>query len=383
MSLVFRASPTLTLGVEIELQLLDAQTRDLTPAAARVFDRVAGVPAIKPEIFQSMVEIATGVCSSVAQIRAELDTALEALRGACREIGVLVAGGGAHPFAHYRDRIPFPAERFEGVLEREQWLARRLAIYGLHIHLGMRDGDHAIAMMNEMLRYAPHLLALSAASPYWEGSDTGLADARVTVFESLPTAGVPPTFERWAGFADTYDALVRTRSIRSIKDLWWDLRPQPDLGTLELRICDTPHTVTEIVGLVALAQCLAAWLDERRRSGDLPARPPVLWLRENKRRVARHGLDAEVVVDDGRSVAPLRSEIEKLLVALEPTARRLGASEALAEIEQVLVLGAGYARQRAAWRRRRSLRDVADLLVNELEHDLPRAAGSSRDALPA
>jgi len=369
----------MTLGVEIELQLLDAESRDLTPAAPRVLERLRGVPAIKPEIFQSMLEIATGVCPDVTSIRAELDAALVELRRACRDLGVLVAGGGSHPFARYRDRIPSAGERFEGVLEREQWIARRLAICGLHVHVGMRDGDHAIAMMNAMLRYAPHLLALSAASPFWEGSDTGLADARVTMFESLPTAGVPPTFERWAGFEDAYEALLRTGSIGSIKDLWWDLRPQPDLGTLELRICDTPHTVTEIVGLVALVQCLAAWLDGRHRAGDLPARPPVLWLRENKRRVARHGLEAEVVLADGRSVAPLRAEIEGLLLMLEPVARRLGATAGLAGIERVLELGAGYARQRAAWRRRRSLRDVADLLVEELESDLPMAARSLGD----
>jgi carboxylate-amine ligase len=235
----------------------------------------------------------------------------------------------------------------------------------------MRDGHHAIRMMNALLPYAPHLLALSAASPFWEGADTGLADTRVTVFESLPTAGVPPTFERWSDFEETYAALMCTGSIRSIKDLWWDIRPHPDLGTLEIRICDTPQTMSEIAAVVALGQCLAVWLDETQRTGKVAPRPGALWLRQNKWRVARHGLDAEIVVDNGASVAPVRGEIERLLVALEPTACRLGVADELSRAGLILVTGAGYARQRAAFQATGSLTAVADLLVSELETDRP------------
>jgi carboxylate-amine ligase len=258
------------------------------------------------------------------------------------------------------------------VIEREQWIARRLAIFGLHIHLGMRDGDHAMRMMRALLPYTPLLLALTAASPFWEGSDTGLADTRVTVFESMPTAGVPPTFERWADFERAYDGLMRTGSIRSIKDLWWDVRPQPHLGTLELRICDTPHTLSETAAVVAFVQCLAVWLDQRPPIGDPPSTPSSLWLRHNKWRVARHGLDAEIIVDEGRSVSPVRTEIARLLTRLAPIAAGLGADRELAGVARILATGAGYARQRGAFVSSGSLRAVADLLVEELESDLPR-----------
>lgn len=371
MPIEFKPSPSMSLGVEIELQLIDPRSRDLTPAAPALFDRLGRTPSIKPELFRSMVEIATGVCPDVATVRAELAAALARLRSTGRELGVVVAGGGAHPFAKYRDRIPYPRPRYEGVIEREQWIARRLCIFGLHLHLGMRDGDHAIRMMNALLPYTPHLLALSAASPFWEGADTGLADTRVTVFESLPTAGVPPTFERWSEFEATYDALMRTGSIRSIKDLWWDIRPHPDLGTLELRICDTPQTLGEIAALVAFGQCLAAWIDEGLRAGAVPARPGALWMRQNKWRVARHGLDAEIVVDSGVSALPVRDEIERLLVALEPVACRLGVTEELARVSLILSTGPGYSRQRAVFRRTGSLAAVTDLLISELETDLP------------
>jgi glutamate---cysteine ligase / carboxylate-amine ligase len=373
--LAFSTSPTMSLGVEVELQLLDPVTMDLTPASPRVFERVGSTSAIKPEIFCSMLEIATGVCEDVSQVRSDLDATLGQLRAACRELGVAEAGGGAHPFARYRDRVPYPGARYKGVLEREQWIARRLAIFGLHIHLGMRDGDHAMRMMNKLLPYTPHLLALSAASPFWEGADTGLADARVTVFESMPTAGVPPTFARWADFEEAYEALVRTESIRSIKDLWWDIRPQPQLGTLELRICDTPQTLSEITALVAFTHCLAVWLDDGGGAGaPAPPRPLALWSRQNKWRVARHGLDAKIVTGDGQAVAPVRAEIARLLAKLAPIATRLGADRELAGVARILGSGAGYARQRGAFTASGSLHVVADLLVREFESDLPLAS---------
>jgi carboxylate-amine ligase len=369
----------MSLGVEIEVQLLDLRTLELAPVSPRVFERIEPTSAIKPEIFCSMIEIASGICGVVQEVRRDLEAAIGEVRAVCRELGVAIAGGGAHPFSRYRDRVPYPGDRYVAVLEREQWIARRLAIFGLHIHLGMRDGDHAMRMMSALLPYAPHLLALTAASPFWEGADTGLADARVTVFESMPTAGVPPTFERWEEFERTYDALLRTGSIGSIKDLWWDVRPQPHLGTLELRICDTPQTLSEIIAVVTFAHCLALALDHGCLTrGGPPRRPSSLWIRHNKWRVARHGLDADIVVDEGRSVSPIRAEIANLLARLAPIAAQMGADRELAGVARILARGAGYARQRAALARTGSLRAVADLLVHELESDQPGQSSVSR-----
>lgn len=362
----------MSLGVEVELQLIDPLTMALTPASPRVFERAGATSAIKPEIFCSMVEIATGVCEDVSQVRRDLDAALAQLRAACRDLGVVVAGGGAHPFSRYRDRVPYPGERYRSVLEREQWIARRLAIF--------RD-PHS----SRHARWRPRHPHDEQAAPLrasfdrpqcrvtvWEGADTGLAAARVTVFESMPTAGVPPTFERWADFEQAYEALVRTDSIRSIKDLWWDIRPQPQLGTLELRICDTPHTLSEITALVAFAHCLAVWLDDGDRAGaPAPPRPVALWVRHNKWRVARHGLDAKIVTGDGLAVAPVRTEIARLLAKLAPIATRLGADRELAGVARILGSGAGYARQRGAFAVLGSLQVVAELLVREFESDLP------------
>jgi carboxylate-amine ligase len=362
------------MGVELELQLLDPESLALVPEAPAVFERIGAGPAIKPEVFRSMVEISTGVCETLDHAKHDLETAFGTLRSVCRDRGVVLAGGGSHPFARYRDRIPYPAERYQSLMQRNQWIARRLLIFGLHVHVGMRDGAHAIATMNALLPYSAHLLALSAASPFWDGVDTGLASARATVFEAMPTAGVPPAIASWDAFERLYDRLVATGSIDGIKDLWWDVRPQPGLGTLELRMCDAPQTLGEVFPLVALVQALAAWADERQRDGQPPSVPDPWWLRENKWRVARAGLDAEIVCDEGGRTAPLRGEVERLLAILEPYAQRLGTVDALHAVARTLERGAGYERQRKVFERTRSLKAVAEALARETELNVPESS---------
>ncbi len=360
----------MTLGVELELQLLDWRTFDLCPAAPRILEKLGGESArIKPEIFQSMIEINTGICRNVAEVRRDLSGSLARLRGACDALGVELAAGGSHPFANYATRLLYPSDRYRSLIERNQWLARRLLIFGLHVHVGMRDGDHAIAMMNAIGPYLGHLLALSASSPFWFGDETGLASSRVTIFESVPTAGTPPTFTNWAAFETFYDKMISTRSIESMKDFWWDVRPNPNFGTLEIRICDGPQTLTEIIALVSLLQVLLEHCDERYRAGESFPTPPAWLLRENKWRAARHGVDADLLVDFGSTSRPFRAELARMLLELETTAKRCGCAEELATVEQVLAKGCGYERQRAVYKESRSLGAVASLLVNELRED--------------
>jgi glutamate---cysteine ligase / carboxylate-amine ligase len=361
----------MTLGVELELQLLDWRTFDLCPAAPRVLEKLGGESArIKPEIFQSMIEINTGICRNVAEVRGDLSSSLAKLRVACDALGVELAAGGSHPFADYAKRLLYPSQRYRHLIERNQWLARRLLIFGLHVHVGMRDGDHAIAMMNGIGPYLGHLLALSASSPFWFGEETGLASTRVTIFESVPTAGTPPVLANWAAFEAFHDKMIASRSIESMKDLWWDVRPNPNFGTLEVRICDGLQTLDEIIALVAFLQVLLEHLDERYRAGESFPPPPSWLLRENKWRAARHGVDANLLVDVGATDRPLRSEVERLLADLQPTAARCSCSEELRTIKLMLEKGCGYHRQRAVYAESRSLAAVASLLVDELRRGL-------------
>jgi glutamate---cysteine ligase / carboxylate-amine ligase len=369
MPLPFTSSPNLTLGTEVELQIIDPATKDLTPQAVRLLERLPATPRITPEIFQSMIEINTGVCDSMRGIERDLRANLATLRGVGRELGLSLASSGAHPFARYRERIPFPAERYHYLIDRNQWIARRLLIFGLHVHLGMRDGDEAMQVLNGLLIHGAPLLALSASSPFWDGDDTGMASSRITIFEAMPTAGTPTTFGSWTEFEGFYDTLIATGSITSLKDLWWDIRPSPGFGTVEVRICDALPTVTETVALVGLIHCLAATLCERHRAGERSA-PPAPWiLRENKWRASRWGLDTDIVTADGRTT-PMRAEIERLLVELQPMADRLDARPALATIERLLRDGPSYARQRRVYQTSGSLLAVTASLIEELETDL-------------
>jgi len=358
----------MTLGAEIELQVLDATSRDLSPGAPALLERLTSEPRIKPELLQAMLEVSSGVCDDVGQLKADLQETIARLRAAGRTLGLTFSAAGSHPFASWRDRLIYPGERFQYLIDRNRWLARRLMIFGLHVHVGMRDGAHAVAMLNGILPYLPHALALSASSPFWHGYDTGLASSRITLFEALPTAGHPCTFRTWEEFQALYRAMIRSRAVTSIKDLWWDVRLHPDYGTVELRICDGLPTLSEAVAMVALVQLLFARLD-RYRDGRTFEPPPYWILRENKWRASRWGLDAEIVVDERGHTRLLRDEMGQLLPALEPLAVSLGCSTELRRLGAIVEHGPSYARQRRVFEPRRQLAAVVEALTYEFETD--------------
>jgi carboxylate-amine ligase len=374
--IAFASSPKLSLGVEVELQILDLKTYGLCSGARPLLHRLVKTSklehaTIKPEIFQSMIEINTGVCDTISQVRHDLTNAVGQLRSAGEALGLEFASAGTHAFSSYEDRVVFPSERFRHLLERNRFLARRLVIFGLHVHLGMPDGDTAIAMMNAVLSSAPCFLALSASSPYWRGSDTGLASSRTTVFEAMPTAGTPPTFATWADFERHVEVLQASRSIESLKDLWWDVRPSPAYGTLEVRVCDALPTVSETVAVVALMQAYVARCQDMHRGGHRFAPPPTWRLRENKWRATRWGTEAELVVDDQGTVRPLRAQIERMLVDCEPYAAKLGCAKDMRRVADILERGPSCRRQRDVFRVTRSLAAVMQTLSHELASDEP------------
>jgi len=332
-------------------------------------------PRVRPEIFQAMIEVSTGICRDVPAVRRDLDAVLAEVRQAADSLGFRLASAGSHPFARHRERLVYPADRYQGLIDRNRWVARRLMIFGLHVHVGMRSGEHAMATINGLLPYLPHLLALSASSPFWQGSDTGLASSRTTIFEALPTAGHPCTFRDWAHFERVHDAMVASRAIRSVKDIWWDIRPHPDYGTVELRICDGLPTLGETTALVALVHALCARLDEGYQRGERPT-PPAQWmLRENKWRASRWGWDADVVLDPDGRTRPLRELLACLADELEPYAGRVGATAGLAAARAMLARPPSYERQRALYARHGSLLPVTDALISELARDAPVCAG--------
>jgi YbdK family carboxylate-amine ligase len=373
----FHSSERASLGVEWELQLVDLESRALTAGAVEILAelRPEGAeehPKAKHELLQSTIEIITGICTTVSQAKADLAGTLAEVQTAAARRGLGLMCSGTHPITDWQTQQISPKERYLQLVEKMQWLARRMQIFGVHVHVGVRAPEKAIPIVNALTQYVPHFLALSASSPYWVGADTGLASARSKVFEGMPTAGLPYQLSGWDRFEQYMDTLISTHAIESVREVWWDIRPHPDFGTVELRICDGLPTLDEIGAVAALSQCLVEQFDrELDRGYTLPV--PASWvLRENKWRAARYGLDADIVVDEKGTVRPVRQAITDLVEDLVPTARRLGCEAELADVERILTVGASYQRQRAvAAAHGGDLRAVVDSLLAELSNGLP------------
>ena len=376
MDILFNASDGASLGVEVELQLIDRETRALRSGASEILRRLEKErgephPKAKNELIESNLEIITGICSTVAEARGDLEGTLAEVAPVAEQIGLALACAGTHPFSTWAEQDITPNERYLRLLEEMQWPARRLTIFGIHTHVGVRSAEKAISIANALTAYIPHFLALSASSPWFQGRDTGLASSRCKVFEGLPTAGIPQLLDGWAEFSELMTTLIEARAISSIREIWWDIRPHPNFGTVELRICDGIPTMTEIATVAALAQCLVEWMDSLIDRGyGLPC--PKRWiLGQNKWRAARHGLDAELIVDERGSLAPLRTAIEELVEELTPVARRLDCEEELTHALRILEHGPSYVRQRRWVSDGATPEDVVDRLMEELRSDQP------------
>ncbi|MGY1857111.1 glutamate--cysteine ligase [Modestobacter sp. SYSU DS0290] len=387
MQIPFHSSERASLGVEWELQLVDRETGELTSGATEILaeltpDGLEEHPKAKHELLQSTVEVITGICTTVAEAKADLAGTLAEVVAAADRRGLDLMCAGSHPYTRWDTQEISPKERYAELVERMQWPARRLQIFGVHVHVGVRSPDKAMPIVNALLQYVPHFLALSASSPFWSGCDTGLASVRTKVFEGMPTAGLPYQLTDWAGFEEYMGTLIAAGAIESVREVWWDVRPHPDFGTVELRICDGLPTLDEIGAVAALAQCLVEQLDTQLDRGyTLPT--PAGWIvRENKWRAVRYGLDARIVVDEQGTVAPVREALAELIEELLPTARKLGCEAELLDVRRVLAVGGSYQRQRAvAAAHDGDLRPVVGSLVAELRDgltDVDSAAGEPR-----
>lgn len=375
MAIAWTPSSGPTLGIEWEVQLIDAQTRLLRQDAGLVLAGLRGLeesgehPKMRHELMQSTVEVVTGICGTVAEAKADLAMTIKELQRTAEPHGIVLAAAGTHPLSDWRDAKMAPSQRYSELVEQLQWPARRLQTMATHVHVGLRDADRAMPIINALAAYLPHLLALTASSPYWSGIDTGLASCRSIVFGSLPNTGPPPGLPDWKSFEDYMGTQLRAGTIRTIKEVWWDVRPHPDFGTIETRIADAVPTFREVGMLAAIVQCLVQLFDAQLDRGyQLPSRSSWV-IRDNKWRATRYGLDAVVITDDSGATAPLRDEVFELLRDLEPVAWRLGCVEELAVASEVLEYGASSERQRAVHAADADLTSVVDALVTEFAED--------------
>jgi glutamate---cysteine ligase / carboxylate-amine ligase len=375
----FTPNARTTIGVEMELHLVDAVTGELASASNEILaDMGAGHPGgehpkAKHELFQSTIEIITGVCESPAEAADDLRGTLAELRAVAERRGLTLFSAGTHPFGLARDQQVSPQQRYLDLIEDLQWPARRMLICGMHVHVGVPDGRHAIRIIGELMRHHPLFLAMSSSSPYFESEDSGLASARTKVFEGLPTAGLPPLLADWSDFESFMSTLLESGCISSIREVWWDIRPHPDFGTVEFRMCDATPTVRETVALAALAQTLVEWTKRRIDDGSLPPPPREWTIRENRWLAARYGLDAALIVehpDTGHPERrPVRDLVSDLLDELRPVASDLGNLEHFDDLELLLEVGSGAQRQRRIVEAGGTLADVVQHLVAELADD--------------
>ena len=375
MAISWNPSRGATIGVEWELQLVDTSTRMLRQDARDVLAALPGLteegehPKIRHELMQSTVEVVTGICSTVSEIKDDLSATISQLERITGRRGTMLACAGTHPVSDWRDAKMAPIQRYAELVEQMQWLVRRIQTFGVHVHVGIRDGSKAIPIVNALAGYLPHFLALTASSPYWNGQDTGLASSRAIVFGGLPTSGPPQPLTDWTEFEEYMDTLLRAGTIRSIKEVWWDIRPHPDFGTVEIRMFDGVPTLREIGMTAALSQSLVQLMDTQLDRGYKLPTPPAWVVRDNKWRATRYGLDAIVITDDSGSTAPLRDELYELTRELQPVADRLGCGPELGVVSEVLDSGASYERQRAIVASGGGLGDVVDALVTEFAED--------------
>ncbi len=340
--LVFKPSEPGTLGVEMEWMTVNAVSGAQVPAAPTLLAAIEPTPRIKPELFTSTIEINTDIHTDTRACIAEL-------AGLHQRISALLApetallSSGTHPFSRWQDQQVSENERYHRLLERLRWMARRFNIFGIHVHIGMPGGDACIAALNRLLPVMPAFLAISANSPFWTGHDTGLASARIKVFEGLSQGGMPFYFENWRDFEHCARRLMDTGSIDSVRDIWWEMRPHPDFGTLEVRIGDMPATRADTEAYVAYvrAEAMAA-LD----SGPHPRTHPSL-IRENRWRACRYGLEATMIDPETEALMPVLDWLE---MRLESIANRGADARDIAIVRQRLAHwrqhGDGAARQR-------------------------------------
>jgi glutamate---cysteine ligase / carboxylate-amine ligase len=362
----------LSLGVELELQVLEKDSLLLTPKASTIID-LCDVDNIVPEFFQSTLEIVTGICQSVHEVQGDLRPSVYSAYLKANQSNLKLASTGTHPLADYRDRLVTPSARYHELIDRNQWLIRRMAVYGMHIHVGMKSGDSCIRYNYFFMHFLPHILALSGSSPFWQGMYTGLSSCRPTMYEALPTAGMPYLVKNWQDFQKLYSFLQKSKAIETMKDLWWDLRPSPQHGTLELRFCDEPATLKEALAIVAFVHGLAHWFRDHEEEWNLSHTPLKHWIfRENKWRAIRYGLEAEIVVARNGRTSVLKNDVEIWLRKIEPYVTSLKYDNHIRVIHEILEKGNSSSRQHRVFEVTNDLHEVVRHNVNEFESGEPR-----------
>jgi len=380
MSAAAVARPSLSIGIEEEYQTIDPTTRDLrSHIQAEIIQKGKTLLAerVKPEMHQSVIEIGTGVCANIKEAKAEIRSIRQQIIGLARQNGLRLAAAGTHPFAQWRDQEIYPDDRYRMIVEDMKMVARANLIFGLHVHIGIEDRETAIQIMNAARYFLPHILALSANSPFWQGMDTGLRSYRCKVFDKFPRTNIPDLYSSWSEFENYVNLLIKTNCMDNAKKIWWDIRPHPHFPTLEFRICDIPMRVDETIAIAALCQAIVAKLyrlHEQNLSFRHYSRALIM---ENKWRAARYGLGGKLIDFGKQSEVPVRDLIYEILEFVSDVTGELDSKEEIAYITRILDEGNGADRQLRVFGETGDLNRVVDYVIEETEQGLFQPAETS------
>ena len=365
------ALPKLTIGIEEEYQIIDPETRGLTSYIQEFLEqgRVVLQDQIKPEFMQSQVEVGSHICQNLGEARDELRRLRRSVHQVAAANGLRVVAASTHPFSSWSTQELSAGERYTKLEQDLGEVARRLLIFGMHVHIGIDDRELLIDVMNDSIYFLPHILAISTSSPFWHGRDTGLKSYRSVVFSNLPRSGLPPRFKSWADYLDLVDTLMKTGCIDEPTKIWWDVRPHPNYPTLEFRICDICTRVEEALCVTGLLVALVAKLIRLRRDNLSWRSYRRQLINENKWRAVRFGLDGQFIDLGRKRQAPFRVLAAELLEFLDDVLDEVGVRREVEYLETILVEGTSADRQRSWYQETGSFETVIDRLAEETVQD--------------
>ncbi len=332
----FASNQRPTIGVELELGLVDAKSMALASSVDQLLAELDGSETeFKPELMQCCIEINTGICDTVGDVETDLTAKLKQVEKAADRIGLLLWWGATHPFSVWREQEITPNQRYYDLVNLLQEMARRLVTFGLHVHVGVDSGDKAVMICDRMMRHLPTLLAISTSSPFWEARTTGLHSHRSKIMEGLPTAGMPTLMRNWSEYVWLVNHMVDTGFINTVREIWWDIRPHHGFGTVEVRVCDMPGNLQDVLGITALIQCLIKALSDQIDEGTYQHDCHPMMARQNKWRACRFGGKAPLVDAYSHQVQSVPEIVDGLVNMLQETSVQLGCEPYLKYVREM------------------------------------------------
>jgi len=338
MALEFRSNDRPTVGIELELGLVDRETKALSSKIESLLAMFPGDPETipyKPELMQCYIEVNTGICETIDDARKDLEPKIIALQNAAEKVDVDLWWGATHPFSSWRDQVVTQTDRYENLISLLQEMARRLVTFGLHVHVGVDSGDKAVMICDRIMQHLPTLLALTCSSPFWDNRETGLKSHRSKIMEGLPTAGLPPLMRNWSEYAWLVRHMENTKFINTIREIWWDVRPHHAFGTVEVRVCDMPGNLDDSLAIAGLVQCLVKALSDQIDEGAYQHDCHPIMVQQNKWRACRYGNKAQLVNVKTFETQSVPGIVNSLIDYLQPTAKELGCRPYLERVREI------------------------------------------------